>query len=174
MISENVMEDKAMFTDTDTLPVSPEYRRLNISISIVVSAVLLLIFAGIAHQPLFALPESLLAFEWVAYGIIVFFSVWSVTYHWFADPKIRYVAREQDVVLHKGLIFRSITCQPVKRIQHVEIKQGPFERMRNLANLNIYSAGGVAHTFAIPGLSVESAEQLREFIMAHKDTNSDQ
>jgi len=168
------MEDDMVFTDAATCAISPEYRRLNIILSIAFAALLIALVAAVVYQPWIDLPEKLLAFEWGVYGIIGFFTLWSVLYHWFADPKIRYIAREQDVVLHKGLFFRSVTCQPVKRIQHVEIKQGPFERMRDLANVNIYSAGGIAHTFAIPGLSVSAAQQLREFIMAHKDTNSDQ
>jgi hypothetical protein len=35
--------------------------------------------------------------------------------------------------------------------------------------LQVFSAGGDMHTFQIPGLPVETAQQLRHFILQHKD-----
>ena len=168
------MEDTDIFVDAETRPICERYRRVNIGTSVVFYSVIGLTVLGIARQPFLHLPEPLLKAEWLVYFAIAVIALWSIVYHWLADPKIRYIARVNDVVLHKGLIFRSIICQPVKRIQHVEIKQGPIERHFKLANLNIYSAGGIAHTFSIPGLTLNTAQTLREFILSHKDINTDQ
>ena len=59
--------------------------------------------------------------------------------------------------------------QPITRIQHIELKRGPIERKVGLARLQVFSAGGEMHTFEIPGLPLETAQQLRQFILQHKD-----
>jgi membrane protein YdbS with pleckstrin-like domain len=59
--------------------------------------------------------------------------------------------------------------QPLSRIQHIELKRGPLERSAGLATSHVYSAGGGAHTFEIPGLPVEQAQGLRQFILQHQD-----
>ena len=87
----------------------------------------------------------------------------------FADVRIFYAIREQDISKQSGLIFRKLSCQPILRVQHVEVNRGPLDRWAGLASLQVFSAGGEMHTFEIPGLSIERAEQLREFILAHKD-----
>ena len=92
--------------------------------------------------------------------------------HFFADPLIKYALREQDLSLQSGLVFRSLSCQPILRVQHVELKRGPIDRKVGLAKLQVFSAGGALHTFEIPGLPIEDAESIRQFIISHKDANN--
>ncbi len=76
----------------------------------------------------------------------------------------QYALRTHDIVYRDGFIWRTITAVPFNRIQHVEVQQGPIERLFNLAKLNIYTAGGSASDLSISGLHVEVAQSLREFI----------
>lgn len=166
--------EASLLSNNSTQPISVKYRQLNIMLAVAIGCTLsaIALVSGLVSIPF--IPSGLTRnIEWV-YLLAVVIAIGSGGYHFFADPKIRYAVRENDVVLHKGLFFRSITCQPVKRIQHVEIKQGPFERLFKLASLNIYSAGGAGYTFSIPGLPAAEAERLRLFIFEHKALNSDQ
>jgi len=71
-----------------------------------------------------------------------------------------------------GLIFKKTVTQPILRIQHIELKQGPIDRKLKLANIQAFSAGGATHTFEIPGLEIKKAEALRQFVLDHKDMNN--
>lgn len=76
-----------------------------------------------------------------------------------------YLVRNEDVLYRTGALWRTQTAVPVNRIQHVEITQGPIERMLGLARLIIYTAGGSGSDLAIPGLPAAEAERLRERVL---------
>jgi membrane protein YdbS with pleckstrin-like domain len=84
------------------------------------------------------------------------------TYHWFSDKAKFYALREQDISYFSGLFFKKLVTQPASRIQHVEVSQGPIDRIAGLAKLQVYSAGSGMQTFGIPGLPQELAHQLRQ------------
>ncbi|SMF30834.1 hypothetical protein SAMN02745866_02012 [Alteromonadaceae bacterium Bs31] len=79
-----------------------------------------------------------------------------------------YQLRDQDVSLYLGLVFKKTIIQPISRLQHIEVTQGPLERMFGLATLKLFSAGGASHSLTIPGLKKETAEGLREHILDSK------
>jgi len=78
--------------------------------------------------------------------------------------KRSYALRERDLTYRKGWIFSSMITIPFNRIQHTEISRGPIERKFELSTLKIYTAGGSTSDLSIPGLEVEEAEQLKEFV----------
>jgi len=88
-----------------------------------------------------------------------------------SDKRKFYSLREQDLSYQSGLIFSKTVSQPILRIQHVELKRGPIDRKIGLAKLQVFSAGGAMHTFEIPGLPIEKAESIRQFILDHRDVN---
>ena len=73
--------------------------------------------------------------------------------------------REKDIMYTKGLLWATRTSIPFNRIQHVEIKQGPFERIFKLNSLKVFTAGGQTGDLVIPGLNEENALQIKEFIL---------
>lgn len=151
------------------LPISKKYRAINIFSIGLITLVLLSIATGIKYQPFWSIPEDLLkAYPYVVTAILALATIWAL-YHVFADVRIFYAIREQDISKQSGLIFRKLSCQPILRVQHVEVNRGPLDRWAGLASLQVFSAGGEMHTFEIPGLTLDKAEQLREFILAHKD-----
>ncbi len=158
--------------DVETNPISTRYRIMNLATVIVIFSLLCIAFSIAHFQPWLLIPEPLHRMYPFAVSIAAVIGVWSFAYHWFADPLIRFAIRQQDLILQKGLIFRHITCQPILRIQHIELKRGPLDRIAGLAKLQVFSAGGSAHTFEIPGLPVDQASQLRQFILDHKDLDA--
>ncbi len=105
--------------------------------------------------------------------------VWAITifsllfsfYKALADVRKFYALREQDISFTSGVLFKKTVSQPILRIQHVELKRGPIDRKVGLAKLQVFSAGGAMHTFEIPGLKLDDAESIRQFILSHKDAN---
>lgn len=148
--------------------ISPKYRRLNLMVTSIAVVVIIGILSAIRFQPFFELNQGLILAYPFSVSIVFALGVWSFVYHFFADPLIGYCLREQDISLKKGLIFRSLSCQPILRIQHVEVKRGPLMRLAGLSALHVFSAGGALHTFQIPGLEDDTAQQLRQFILDHK------
>ena len=157
----------------DMQALSPKYRRLNIQISFVFWGGLAAMLAIALVQPFFDLPTFFTEHAWIAIGVLLFLMIWSVIYHYFADPKKKYAVREHDIHFQTGWIFQKRTSQPIMRIQHIEIERGPIERKAGLATLQVFSAGGSNHTFEIPGLLHEKAIELRQFILDHKDVRED-
>jgi len=152
--------------------ISPYYRVINIGVACSVAFIFIVIASGLRYQPFFELPEPLsIAYPYIVLGLSVLGSLWA-SYHFFADPLIKYALREQDLSLQSGLVFRSLSCQPILRVQHVELKRGPLARLAGLASLQVFSAGGATHTFEIPGIELAVAERLRQFILDHKDVSA--
>ncbi len=78
--------------------------------------------------------------------------------------KRSYALREKDLTYRKGWIFSSIITIPFNRIQHTEISRGPIERRFELSTLKIYTAGGSTSDLSIPGLEIEEAQQLKDYV----------
>ena len=171
MMSNDVIETDALpaIVALQSEPISPKYRTLNLVITGVIFTIILGVMTFAYVQPWKPLPEDLaFAFPFIMLAI-GFFGTAIFVYHLLADVLIRFTLREQDLVLHKGLVFKQVICQPILRIQHIDINRGPIQRMAGLATLQVYSAGGSAHTLAIHGLPVEQAETMRQFVLNHKD-----
>jgi membrane protein YdbS with pleckstrin-like domain len=159
--------------DMKLISLSPKYRQINLAWGLCFGVLLTLIFTLATNGVFFDLPEDLKAHVAWGYAFIAAITLWDLLYHYFADPIKQYVLREHDLNYQSGLVFRTLVSQPILRIQHIEIKRGPIERRAGLATLQVFSAGGVSHTFIIPGLTHETAIALRQFILDHKDLAAD-
>ncbi|MET1253743.1 PH domain-containing protein [Aliikangiella maris] len=98
----------------------------------------------------------------------------SVIYHRIAFANKGYAIREKDLLYKQGLIWQQVTGVSYKRIQHVGISHGPIERMFDLANINIYTAGGAGVDLKIAGLTQARAEQIKEFILSQTGIHHEQ
>lgn len=72
----------------------------------------------------------------------------------------RYEIRERDILLSRGALFFALTLIPFDRIQFVETRQGPIDRLFRLNQIVLYTAAGRAGR--IPGLDPLEAESIRE------------
>ncbi|MEM0912145.1 MAG: PH domain-containing protein [Pseudomonadota bacterium] len=153
---------------------SQAYLALELKICASSTMALMLVFVVLGFESFIEMPEgSVAALPWAIIGSFVLGAI-IFLYIMLAFPKKGYAVREHDLNYTSGLLFQMHVCQPILRIQHIEIKRGPLERKVGLASLYVYSAGGVQHTFAIPGLAYDTATRLRSFILEHRDLQKEE
>lgn len=97
--------------------------------------------------------------------IIVALYLFSIAIVMLGFKKKSYALRERDIVYNEGLIWQSSIVVPFNRVQHCEVSQGPIERLFGLSELKIFTAGGSSSDLSIPGLSPDSAERLKDYIV---------
>lgn len=158
-------------TELNFEPLATHYAPTHRLVSIGITASLMLILLFTLKQPFWSLPIEFANVLEVVLWAIGTIGLLRYLYCYFADPKKVYALREQDISYQCGLLFRKTVSQPILRVQHVELKRGPIERKVGLASLQVFSAGGAMHTFEIPGLEYQNAENIRQFILSHKDLN---
>jgi membrane protein YdbS with pleckstrin-like domain len=72
-----------------------------------------------------------------------------------------YAEREDDLLVKKGVMFKSITVVPYGRMQLVDVEAGPFDRAFGIAKVTLHTAS--AQTDAVvSGLVPEEAARLRD------------
>ena len=74
----------------------------------------------------------------------------------------RYTVRSEDLLVQSGVVFRRWSSIPHSRIQHVDTRQGPMERILGLSRLLVFTAAGMSADGSIPGLKSSTAEHLRD------------
>lgn len=87
-------------------------------------------------------------------------------------PLRRYLARgyhlgADRLRVVKGVLLRTDTVVPLGRVQHLDVEQGPIERLYGLATLTLHTAGTHNASVALPGLAHPTALEMREAIRAH-------
>lgn len=75
-----------------------------------------------------------------------------------------YIELAEDLVIRKGRLFRQVSSVPFGRLQYVDLQSGPLERKLGMATLQIFTASP-STSATIPGLPIETAEQMRERLM---------
>lgn len=153
----------------DKQSLSEQYTPLNRLINLSFTLVVCLIGMTLYFQPFINLPKNLLnTLPFLIWAVAILGCLFTWLSH--ARDQVKFYAlRESDLHYTSGLFFRKVVSQPITRIQHIELKRGPIERKVGLATLQVFSAGGEMHTFQIPGLPLDRAQQLRQFILQHKD-----
>lgn len=176
------MEETDTFSNTaitsDELPqlanlnfesLSPVYAKANRYINLFSILFVIAVLFIAQQQSFYLIPSSTVNIISIIIWLIASLGCINAIYIILADKNKFYALREQDLSYKSGVIFRKTVSQPMLRIQHVELKRGPIERKVGLAKLQVFSAGGAMHTFEIPGLPLETAESIRQFILDHKD-----
>jgi membrane protein YdbS with pleckstrin-like domain len=138
------------------LPLDPGVRRLwwttaaLTALPIIVAVLLVDVFIGVP-LPTGVLPVVVtIAAVAVAWGLPVLrFNRW------------RYALRADDLWLRRGVLWTTTSVIPYARLQFVDTKQGPLDRLFGLAQLVVYTAA-VGTSGHLPGLRADAAERLRE------------
>ncbi|WP_125152009.1 PH domain-containing protein [Clostridium rectalis] len=73
----------------------------------------------------------------------------------------RYSINKDKIEFREGIYTITTTTIPVVRVQHIKVKQGPINRIFKLANIQIFTAGGV---HIIPNIEIEKAEEISCFL----------
>jgi len=142
--------------------VEKSYRDLSVlSTSLIFIILLVIYFAGGLIENLLLKPVYMFSFlvSWViAFVVAIVLSYFS--WRWQG-----YVLRENDILYRTGIFFRSVTAVSFNRVQHCEINQGPLDRLFDLAELTVYTAGGSQSDLNLPGLNPEVAHKIKEVIL---------
>lgn len=79
----------------------------------------------------------------------------------------------QSLGVRRGHMWQSESHVPVSRVQHLDLRRGPLERMAGLATLIVHTAGTRMNTVAVAGLAHADAERLRDRLARQLDHDDD-
>jgi membrane protein YdbS with pleckstrin-like domain len=54
---------------------------------------------------------------------------------------LSYELTDEEVIVHKGIITRSVQTVPYRTVTNVEVKRGPLDRALGLASIDVHTAG---------------------------------
>jgi uncharacterized protein len=77
----------------------------------------------------------------------------------------KFLERPDDLLIEHGILLRRQVVVPYGRMQFVDIKIGPLERMLGIATLQLHTAAAASDA-RIRGLAPARAEQLRDLLAA--------
>ena len=97
-----------------------------------------------------------------ALALAVALGLFRVAVAWRRYTVWRFDVRGDSLYIERGVFTRIKTVAPYVRVQHVDSRQSPVERVVDLATVVVYTAGSRSSDVAIPGLTPERAEDLRE------------
>jgi membrane protein YdbS with pleckstrin-like domain len=138
-------------------PVSPRLARVRL-ITLAVFAVPLLLAAVVLGG---------LVTRWVLLGAVAVLvgALWSAWVIVRQVSAISWVELDEEIVIRRGRLFRTLVSVPYGRLQYVDIQSGPLMRSQGIATCEIHTAspesGGT-----LPGLPVAEAEALRTRLAA--------
>ncbi|MFC3690202.1 PH domain-containing protein [Aquipuribacter hungaricus] len=78
---------------------------------------------------------------------------------------IGYAEREEDLLVRRGIMFRSLTVVPYGRMQYVDVTAGPVDRALGLATVRLHTASAASDA-TVPGLTADAAAELRDRLTA--------
>lgn len=135
-----------------TLPgVLLRMRRLVLLAAAVPVTAVTAVVAGLVASPVWAA----LALVPLAGGV---WGWWALARVWSAW---RYAEREDDLLVGRGVLRRTLTVVPYGRMQLVEVVSGPLERRFGIATLKLHTAAAATDA-RIPGLLPDEAARLRD------------
>ena len=125
-----------------------------------------LMFDVLSHGKTFVIPVALAVFGaasgdlfWSVIAGIMFVPALMVSI--FRYFTLRYSIQDGQLVVTKGLFFRSIRTVPVERIQNVDLVQNVLHRMCNVAEVRVETASGTEPEASLRVLSMAQVAKLR-------------
>ena len=137
--------------------VSPKLARVRLITTAVVVVPLVLV----------TLVVGLLVTRWVLLGTLalVLGGLWAAWLIGRQVSAISWVELDEEIVIRKGRMFRSLVSVPYGRLQYVDIQSGPLARAHGIASCEIHTASPESGG-SLPGLPVAEAEALRSRLAA--------
>jgi len=87
---------------------------------------------------------------------------------WLVPRQVRaigYAERVDDLLIRRGLMFRTLEVVPYGRMQFVDVVAGPIQRKYDLATVKLHTASPGTDA-SIPGLERDEATRLRDQLAA--------
>mgnify|MGYP000866005591 CR=1 FL=1 len=98
---------------------------------------------------------------WVSAAAVAVVVAWSVAVVSRQVRAIGYAERDDDLLIRKGVMFRSLVVVPYGRMQFVDVTAGPLARRLDISSVQLHTASpGTDAT--IDGLQPADAARLRD------------
>lgn len=84
----------------------------------------------------------------------------------------KYEVKSDEIYIERGILTRVHTTAPFSRVQHIDVIQSVLDRWMGLGKLVIYTAGTKGADLFIPGLPIQYAEHLRDYLKNYTQDDS--
>ena len=101
------------------------------------------------------------AWVWVFPAVVLACGLWAMLLIVRQVRAIAYAERVDDLLIRKGILFRSLVVVPYGRMQYVNVTAGPLARRFRIASVQLHTAA-VGTNATIDGLPPEEAARLRD------------
>lgn len=101
------------------------------------------------------------AWLWVFPAVVVLLVLWIL---WLVPRQVHalaYAERADDLLVRRGIMFRSLVVVPYGRMQYVDVNAGPIARKFQIASVQLHTASS-ATSASIEGLPPHEAARLRD------------
>lgn len=91
---------------------------------------------------------------------------------WLAYRRYRYTFWKLDrdgFAVKRGRLWQWETRVPTTRVQHLDLKRGPLERIHGLASVILHTAGTRLSAISVSGMDLHDAERLRDYLTRQID-----
>jgi membrane protein YdbS with pleckstrin-like domain len=92
----------------------------------------------------------------------------AVWWWWLVGRQVRaigYAERDEDLLVRRGIMWRTIVVVPYGRLQYVDVQAGPVDRVFGIARVQLHTASASTDAW-IPGLPPQEATRLRDRLSA--------
>ncbi|MGL4476560.1 MAG: PH domain-containing protein [Shewanella sp.] len=147
---------------TERMPVDAKYHiQVQVEVLLISSipAIVGLILLVVKPYP----PQWLLLCLGLAWLAITTGFLWLRVQH---AKRLTYCVYPAAIQIESGLWWQNITAMPISRLQHVSLSQNPLELRFGLCQLKCFSAGSGSAEINLPGLSIATAESLRQALLS--------
>jgi membrane protein YdbS with pleckstrin-like domain len=98
---------------------------------------------------------------WISAGVVALLGAWAAYVIGRQVRAIGYAERDEDLLIRKGVMFRSLVVVPYGRMQFVDMTAGPLARKLRISSVQLHTASpGTDAT--IDGLEPGEAARLRD------------
>ena len=105
--------------------------------------------------------------------ILILFGIFLITYFlitsYFRYKKCKFGHNEKMIMIRGGLFGDKAETMPIIKLQNIEISQSPYQRRKNLANVQIYTAAG---SVTIPYIGHDRAIQLTDYLLYKTESSN--
>ncbi|GGC04927.1 PH domain-containing protein [Cellulomonas carbonis] len=144
--------------DVDWVGVSPRL----VTVRLVTAAIVLLppVVVGVLIAVLTGVPGL-----WAVPGVVVAVALWTALLVPRQARAIGYAERADDLLVRRGILFRTLVVVPYGRMQFVDVQAGPLDRWAGIAKVQLHTASPASDA-VIPGLAPDEASRLRDRLAA--------
>lgn len=98
---------------------------------------------------------------WAIPAVIAALAIWGAILVPRQVHAMGYAERDDDLLIRKGIMFRTLVVVPYGRMQFVDVQAGPLDRWGGIAKVQLHTASPASDA-AIPGLPPAEADRLRD------------